>query len=176
MWILLALFLAITTFGTRVVTGHSSDMITDAYCSTSLTVGTYINNMGTCVDGTSRSVQVYRGSTLLTTGDSYVAGESLTVKLSSASGEYCFEASNAVFSGSDVGCSGRRTNIDGQTLTMPTDGSTVSVWAGWATSQTDVAITSTFVLNPPSTTATSLRSVRLESSARSPFKSNKPVS
>ena len=175
MWVLIVVILAIAFLAAPVI-GYSYKMITSKYCSTSLTVGTYINNMGTCVDGTSRSVQVYRGSTLLTTGDSYVAGESLTVKLSSTSGEYCFEASNAVFSGSDVGCSGRRTNIDGQTLTMPTDGSTVSVWAGWATSQTDVAITSTFVLNPPSTTATSLRSVRLESSARSPFKSNKPVS
>ena len=45
------------------------------------------------ITGIYRYVQVKRGSTFLSSGDSYVAGESLTVVLSSTSGEIILETS-----------------------------------------------------------------------------------
>jgi hypothetical protein len=129
---------------------YSFEMLKPGLCSLSMTSGTNIPKMGTAFSSTSRFVQISRNGTFLSSNGEYVAGESLTVSLSSTNGEYVFEATNATFSGNNVGCSGKRTTADGQTLTMPNDGSTVFVLAGFALMQSGPGITSTFTLKPPS--------------------------
>ena len=72
----------------------------------------------------------------------------------SSGAEFAFQVSggSAVFSGSTIGCSSKRTYASGSTLTMPSDGVTVvSIWAGYAYGQSTVYITTTFVLNPATT-------------------------
>lgn len=136
--------------------------LTSTYCSRSLTVGTSI--MGhKAVSSTSRSLQVYRGTTQLTSGDAYVSGETLQVSLSSTSGEYVFQVTTpASFVGGSCTNSVRVSNSAG-TITMPAGGSgSISVWAGWATSESTVSISGNFILTDPgasvSTTAPSAQS------------------
>lgn len=132
------------------VVSHA-DFMTSSYCSTPLTPGTVI--MGrSAVSSTGRSVIVKRGSTVLTSGASYVYGETLTVSLSSTSGEYNLQTSGATFSGG--GCSSTRLANTQGSLVVPTSGSTtVSVLGAWAASKSTVSISSTFNLAPPVTTA-----------------------
>lgn len=71
----------------------------------------------------SRSITVSRGTTALTTGSSYQYGETLTVKLSSTSGEYMFQTDGGAFTGSGIGCSGTRVSNAAGSLVMPCSGS-----------------------------------------------------
>lgn len=62
------------------VSGHA-DYLTTSYCGRSLSVGT--NIMGySAVSSSSKSVIVSRSGVALSSGDAYVAGETLTISLS----------------------------------------------------------------------------------------------
>jgi hypothetical protein len=117
-------------------------------------VGGYISGMGNLISDTSRSIQIYRGSVELSTGDEYEAGESLTVKISSTSGgvEYVYEAQGgAQFSGSNAGCENVRVaNTHAVSMSMPSSGA-VYVWAAWAAGTTDISVSNYFHLASPST-------------------------
>lgn len=96
---------------------------------------------------------VKRGTTTLSSGASYIFGETLTVTLSSTSGEYNLQTSGATFTGAS--CSSTRLANTQGSLVMPSSGSTtVSVLGAWAPSQSTVSISSNFILVPPATTIT----------------------
>lgn len=100
--------------------GHSVYMTQSQYCSLALNPGT--NIMGSsAVTSSSRSVVVRRGSTTLTSGATYNYGETLTVSLSSTSGEYVLQTSGGTFTGG--GCTGTRVANSAGSLVMPSSGS-----------------------------------------------------
>eukprot|EP01038_Epipyxis_sp_PR26KG_P004332 gene4332-6133_t len=132
--------------------GHAT-LMTSSYCSRSLSAGTTIMSKSAVIS-TTRTLVIKRGSTTLTSGASYVAGESLTVSISSTSGEYLFEASNAQFSSGSCTDNVRIANSNGATLVMPTSG-TVLIRAGWTTSYTTVNIISDFTLVAATTSSPS---------------------
>lgn len=145
------------------VHGLASYLVQEYFCDRELSVGTYIMNYKALPDEANK-VTVWRGSTELTNGSSYVFGEQLTIRFSNAEvmnkGAQCiFEATGgtAVFSGPKSGCNDAarsRSYEDTPTLTMPTDSSSsagvVKVLAGWSKGYSQVYITDAFVLNPPS--------------------------
>lgn len=132
--------------------GHSEYM-TQTYCSTPMTPGTNIMGSGV-VTSTTRSLIVKRGSTTLTTGSTYNYGETLSVSISSTSGEYLLESSGASFSQGKCTSGTRIANAAGS-LVMPSSGSTqVTIKTGWATGQSTVSVTPTFVLIPALGSAT----------------------
>ena len=119
---------------------------------------------------TSNAVQVWRGSTQLTSGAAYIGGETLTVKLQTPYSEFVFQISGATFSGSGLGCSSTRSIATTASMTMPatsTPGSSVSVFAGYASGQGTVSITNPFTLvggpaaptYPPTKAPTAARTV-----------------
>lgn len=114
-------------------------------CSTPLATSSTI--MGSkCALSSSRTVQVKRGSTVITSGSSYIPGESLTILLSSTSGEYVFETNIGTFTS---GSCNRFTSNNGvtATLVLPKSGSgTVSIKAAYATKYGTVSLTSTITL------------------------------
>ena len=85
----------------------------------------------------------------------YVSGESLEVYLSSTGGStrYVFEVTGGSFSSSGSRCSGTRMDDgNGEIIVAASDGvSSLSVWAGWATSYGTVKITSECTLTAPAT-------------------------
>lgn len=98
---------------------------------------------------TGNAVQVWRGSTQLTSGTTYVAGETLTVKLQSSYSELTFQTSGATFTGSKVGCGSTRSYATTASLKIPvtsTAGATVSVFAGYTSREGAVSITNSFML------------------------------
>lgn len=138
------------------VYSHSNYMIT-TYCSTSLSVGTVMMGFP-AQSSTSRSVVVKRGTTALSSGANYVPGETLSLSISSTSGEYVIEVSpNAPFvASSKTGCSSNTRSITAGTITLPNGGGgTVTIFPSWATGQSTVFIGSSFVLNDPGVSVTS---------------------
>ena len=125
------------------VSGHAYNMLSS--CGTSLTAGSRIMGYSAVTTG-SNSVQVRRGSTLLSSGTNFLAGEVLHVTLTKSAGEYVFEADGgASFSGG--GCDNRRSTDNVALLTMPSSATgTVNIWAGFAGSQSQVSITNKFTL------------------------------
>ena len=125
----------------RPASSHASYM-TSSYCSTSLSAGTTI--MGSAaVSSSDRTVSFDEASC----GGTYTPGASLTARIDTTSGQYVIEVSGGSFdSGS---CSGARTTTDESTVTAPTDGSDLVLWAGWATSYGAVSISSTCTLTAP---------------------------
>eukprot|EP00607_Mallomonas_marina_P010870 CAMPEP_0182421162 /NCGR_PEP_ID=MMETSP1167-20130531/6414_1 /TAXON_ID=2988 /ORGANISM="Mallomonas Sp, Strain CCMP3275" /LENGTH=349 /DNA_ID=CAMNT_0024598013 /DNA_START=130 /DNA_END=1176 /DNA_ORIENTATION=+ len=105
------------------------------------------------------SVVVKRGDTTLSSSDTYVAGESLTVTFSlpSGFGEYVLETSNGQFTGGS--CSNKRIISTSATIIMPTDYSQVSIWAAYASGRTNAKISSTFVISAETKTPTALPTV-----------------
>ena len=125
------------------VVAHSYNMLTA--CGTSLSAGSTM--MGySAVNSASNSVQVRRGSTLLSSGANFLPGETLHVTLSNTGGEYVFEADGgASFSGG--GCSNRRSTASVALLQMPSSATgSVNIWAGYAGGQSRVSITNKFTL------------------------------
>lgn len=126
------------------VHGHSSYMLS-SYCSTPITVGTYI--MGySASSSSSYSVSVKRGAVALSSGSSYIPGETLSISFSSSPSEYVIQVSNAVFTSGTTGCSNTRVITSGN-VQMPSAGSgNVVLWAGWANGQSTVHISPNFIL------------------------------
>ena len=99
---------------------HPSELTSSSGCKKPLAVGT--SYMGVIsVQSTDNSVTVKRGSTTLTSGATYVAGETLTVQITTASNfEYLLQAlGGALFTGGK--CSNTRMLTTG-TLAMPSSG------------------------------------------------------
>ena len=107
----------------------SSDRYAYMYIFTSIPFTTFLCS----------SVRVKRGGLFLSSGDEYSPGETLTVSISNSGGETVLQSSGgASFSGGT--CSNTRYRGSSRTITMPTDGSTVKVWAGWATCRCQVCV------------------------------------
>lgn len=127
-------------------------MTTD-YCSRSLVVGQVIMNEEV-IESTERSLTVLRGDQELSSGAAFVAGESLTIKISNSANEYVFDAnSGAQFV--EGGCNGRRiANAPSASLVMPsTPSGPVRVLAAWAEGHSQVKLSVPFILNAPSSAA-----------------------
>mmetsp|Transcript_32442 Transcript_32442/g.46781 ORF Transcript_32442/g.46781 Transcript_32442/m.46781 type:complete len:495 (+) Transcript_32442:26-1510(+) len=117
-------------------------------CSNPLAVNSVI--MGSpAVSSNSRSLIIKRGSTVLNSGDSYVAGEVLTVSSSATTGCLIYETENGNF-GAGGRCNGLRfiPSANEASLTMPKTG-TVKVKMGFALQYGTVSITDSFVLTAP---------------------------
>ena len=92
-----------------------------------------------------RSVQVFRNSEAVSSGSSYLSGETLTVVLSDVTAQFVIETTGGAFE--DGGCSGRRVIESPAKLTMPEDGSDdIRIWAGWAFGHSSVMISPNIVL------------------------------
>lgn len=111
-----------------------------------------------------RTLTVFRGSTSLSSGATYVAGETLTVHVyesgstddnyNTNSNGFVFQTTGATFQNGK--CSNKRYAGGYGTLIMPAGGSgAVTVWAGWAQSYGQVYLTSTFTLADPGSSVTS---------------------
>jgi hypothetical protein len=144
------LVLLLTLAALRDVVSHAIYPCTTR-CDVIIAVGQNIMVNQPAVQGT-RRVRVYRGSTQLTSGATYVPGETLTVRLSATTGEWAFEATGgASFVGG--GCTGAKrhshtaadSNKD-SSLVMPSSG-TVTLVAGYATQMGVVSVTTYFTLN-----------------------------
>jgi hypothetical protein len=147
---LLLLLLTISCLCLHHVQGYASYMTQSSYCSRALTVGTTIMGRA-AVSSTSRTISVTRNGSPLTSGASYVYGETLVATLSSTSSEYVMQVSGgAVVSGGS--CGATRKALSSVTFTMPASGTaTISVVSGWTTSQSQaVRITPSFSLVAPS--------------------------
>lgn len=124
------------------IDGYASSLT----CSRALTTTSRI--MGTnCKMDNSRTVQIKDANgRSLSSGDSYVPGQRLTVSLSStAGGNYVLQTTIGSFqSGS---CNGKRILSSPSTLVAPTAGSgTMTVMAGFASGYGAVSLTNNFVL------------------------------
>ena len=151
------------TLGLPEVLSHASILCQAAYCSTPISAGTYY--MGTkAVADTSVSVSVSRGGYSVANGSTYSPGELLNIGLStSIKVEFVFEASNAAFISGY--CGNKRIYTAGSVLAMPTDGSIVTIWAGWDDKKANpVRITSNFILVAPTVTPSPTFSPTLSSS------------
>jgi hypothetical protein len=114
-------------------------------CSDTIAPGQNIMT-GPAVSSTTCSVVVSRGSTPLSSGSVYVAGETLTVSVSSCSEavHYIFQTTNAVFT--DGSCSDTRSPVtQSSSLVMPTGGS-VTIIVAWAPSYGTVRISDSFTM------------------------------
>ena len=91
------------------------------------------------VSSTSRSIIVSRAGTALSSGASYVPGETLSITLSSTANEYVLQAAGgASFVGGS--CSQwSRVIVAPASLVMPqSDSETITISAGWTTSESTV--------------------------------------
>lgn len=124
-------------------------------CTKAVTPGATIASHGKIATTTSTAgiLTITRGSTALTSGATYNAGESLSFSVTAPSGNYVFiTTTGATFPGGY--CTGKNrlyadtTTLSG-TITMPSTG-TVQVWILWSNSGSAVITPSPyFVLNPP---------------------------
>jgi hypothetical protein len=136
------------------VLGHASWMALPGYCDRAL--DRYANIMyRAVVQTTSVYVTVKRAGVTLLAGAEYVAGETLTVHISSTTGQYLMENSGGSFTAAAAGCAGRRVpNLDGAALTAPTDGSDLQVWGAKANQFGSVFLLETVTFSaPPATPA-----------------------
>ena len=117
------------------VISYSSKMLNS--CSKTLST----NMMGSMPAASNdRSIQVKRNGVLVT-DNQYIGGENLKIYISNSANQYFFDTNLGTFSGSNVGCSGKRTIINGNTLTMPNSGE-VTIKVGWALGYSQVKYTS----------------------------------
>ena len=92
-----------------------------------------------------RSVQVFRNSEAISSGASYLPGETLTVVLSDVTAQFVMETTGGAFD--DGGCDGRRVIESPAKLKMPEDGGAdIRIWAGWAFGHSTVMISPSVVL------------------------------
>ena len=112
-------------------------------CNKDMTPGSTLMGF-TSVASTQIGVSFYRGETELSSGDTYISGETLKAKTSRSSNVVMEIDNGAMVSGK---CSNTRIDSDEISVTMPNDGD-VNLWAAWASSKTAVKISSTFTLVP----------------------------
>ncbi len=137
MIMMIALLLAFTA---STVDGHASEVCTS--CA-AMNIGDII--MGYSVGSSSaRSITVTRSGSALSDGGTYSAGETLTLAVSPAASVQCVitATGGTISSGS---CSNLRTCGCTGTITMPSDGSSVSFAAYWAPHKTQVLKTSSTI-------------------------------
>lgn len=95
--------LKLAIIGNLVLHGEAyASYLVNGFCTRSLTPGTII--MGNPIaESTARSLTVSRNGVALTSGDTYVYGETLTVDLTSTNGEYLLQAlGGATFTGTST--------------------------------------------------------------------------
>ena len=119
------------------------------YCNVPLLPGSIIMN-NEAINDNERFIKVYRDNKEIHSGDSYIPGETLTVKLSNNQGQNVFEVQNAKFDSG--GCSGSRSASRESKLIIDSinnNNNDVYIKGGWATGHSTVHITSDFVLIHP---------------------------
>ena len=130
-------------------------------CATALAAGnSYMGSLSQT--SSSKTVVVKRGATVLSSGDPYTAGETLSVSISSSSDvaiSAVIEVSSGTISGGST-CDSRRSCDSGtggsDTWTLPTTG-TASIKMAWASGYGTVYITNSFTLElaaPPTAAPT----------------------
>lgn len=140
------------TFFVSSVLGFSEWMTSGQLCKRSIKVGEVIMNEE-IIESNQRSLIVTRNDVELQTGDIYIPGETLQVKISDPSYQYVYEVSkNAKFE--KGGCGGTRVaNKKIVNLIVPTselEYQNIDIFAAWALGRSQVKITKTFTLVPPS--------------------------
>ena len=138
-------------------------------CTRSLTAGTTIMGQS-AVSSTARTVYFEKDGEPVSCGSTYSAGEALTAKISSTSGNYIFELTGGCFDNGDCTDSVRVVNGDGATLIAPSSGA-LSLKAGFASSYGQVKITDTCSLTLTSSPAASPTSSPTSNPAASPTSS-----
>lgn len=105
---------------------------------------------GSFVSGNSRTIVVKRGSTTLSNGASYVAGETLSVSLSSTSGgiNYLIQVASGGATINGGSCSSKRAANQAVTIVMPSSGNVV-LNGGSAIQEGSVSMTANFNLIAP---------------------------
>merc|ERR1711871_1813435 len=121
------------------------------YCNRPLSPGSIIMN-NEAINDNERYIQVYRDNIELHSGDSYILGETLIVKLSVNQGQSVFEVQNAKFDSG--GCSGSRSASRESKLIIDDiqnneNKNNIYIKGAWATGHSTVHITSDFVLIHP---------------------------
>lgn len=143
------------------VTAYDYEMLYTSYCTgRSLTVGSMIMRRYNAAD-TSQSIKVFRSNGIqLQSGALYTQGETFKVSFSIAGStalQRVFQTSGgSIFTDGNAGCSGTRSYSNPATLKAPevTSGSTLSIWAGFASAESTVYITNTFLLYKAPTVST----------------------
>ena len=132
----------------RLVAGYSGRMLQTQYCTVPMTAGTTIMGRA-AVSSTDRTVVVTRNGVALSSGDSYVYGETLVATLSSTAPQYVIEVTGAVVTSG--ACSQNRVAMSSATFTAPASGSAaVTIVGAWSSGYTvAVAISDTFTLTAP---------------------------
>ena len=133
-WNLSSIIILLFTWYVTPITSFAAWMETD-YCDVQLQIGEIVMNSPITFspdrqvvikrkNGDNEMIEVLPNTT-------YISGEELIVSISQKLREsIIFESVGGLFS--PGGCSNRRTTKDNSILKMPTDGSPVSVWVGWA--------------------------------------------
>lgn len=129
-----------------------AEWMTKDFCRRSMAVGEVIMNAEVTAS-TDRSVLVYRGDQQLQSGDFYVPGELLTVKISDTKPQYVLEVSGpATAQLTGGGCDGTRlANKAAAELALPTGADAfenVTLHVAWASSHSTVFVSPDFVLAP----------------------------
>lgn len=114
------------------------------------------------LDEHKNTVKVSRGDTVLSDGDPYVPGETLTVTLSttdisaSRAHQFVFEVHGpaAFAKGPRTGCGGRRatTNVTSLLVAAPSEADPVRLFVAWSKGYGQVRVTANFTLIPPAPT------------------------
>ena len=94
---------------------------------------------------------------MLTDGGTYESGEELTAHISNANGQYLMEVSGGTFTSGSCGTNSeytREANTNGITVKAPTDGSTLSLKAGWASNSDMTVKIAVFSLTASSSSGT----------------------
>lgn len=129
-----------------------AEWMTKDFCRRSMAVGEVIMNAEVTAS-TDRAVLVYRGDQQLRSGDFYVPGELLTVKISDTKPQYVLEvAGPATAQLTGGGCDGARlANKATAELALPTGVDAfenVTLRVAWAASHSTVFVSPDFVLAP----------------------------
>ena len=125
--------------------GYPSNLLSTSGCSDEFCADEGCSDiMGSPAEtSTDRSVYFKRSEVMLTDGGTYESGEELTAHISNANGQYLMEVSGGTFTSGSCGTNSeytREANTNGITVKAPTDGSTLSLKAGWASNKGTVKI------------------------------------
>ena len=121
-------------------------------CSEELSAGQ--NIMGTsAITSTDRSVYFKRSGAMLTDGGTYESGETLTAHISNANDRFLMEVSGGTLSSGSCGNT-RKADTNGIEVYAPTDGSTLSLKAGWASNSDMTVKIAVFSLTASSSSGT----------------------
>lgn len=143
-------------------------------CSDELSAGQ--NIMGSpAATSTDRTVYFKRSGTRLTCDGTYESGETLTAHISNDNGRFLMEVSGGTFTSGSCGNT-RKADENGIEVDAPTDGSTLSLKAGWASSQSTVKIAACSLAASSSSGTVSPIALPTTAPSKSPASAGTPVS